>query len=64
MSVPLKTPYGNERSTMISMANILVGDLRRQAQKERLANKVERPNRVIHVGPYRIKVERPENRAA
>lgn len=49
---------------MIDMANILVGDLRRQAAQERLAKRVVRQSRVIHLGPYRIKVERPENTAA
>ena len=63
MSVPVKTPYGSG-NTMIDMANILVGDLRRQAAQERLAKRVVRQSRVIHLGPYRIKVERPENTAA
>lgn len=49
---------------MISMANILLHDLRRQAQHERLARSVARQSRVIHLGPYRIKVERPDNTAA
>ena len=59
----MKTPYGSE-STMIKLANILLGDLRREAAQERLAKKVARHNRVIHLGPYRIKVERPEDTAA
>ncbi len=64
MSVTVKTPYEDERSTMINMANILISDMRRKAEAERLAAKVSRHQRVIHLGPYRIKVDRPDDRAA
>ncbi len=64
MSVLVKTPYDNGRDPMINLANILLGDMRRQAAAERLAAKVSRHERVIHLGPYRIKVDRPEDRAA
>ncbi|HEX6946593.1 MAG TPA: hypothetical protein VF246_04510 [Acidimicrobiia bacterium] len=50
----MKTHYDTERSTMIQMANILLGDLRRKAAEERLARKVTRPGRVIHLGLRRV----------
>ncbi len=64
MSVAVKTPYDNGRSPMINLANILIGDMRRTAEAERLAAKFSRHERVIHLGPYRIKLDRSDDRAA
>jgi hypothetical protein len=50
----VKTPYDTERSTMIQMANILLGNLRREAEEERLARKVKRSNRIVHLGLRRV----------
>ncbi|MFO7300199.1 MAG: hypothetical protein DIU67_008420 [Actinomycetes bacterium] len=49
---------------MIQMANILLGDLRRQAAEERLARKATLRQRVVHLGRRRVEVRTTDRTAA
>lgn len=50
---------------MINLANIILRDLRREASAERLAHRVKKAPRVIHVGRSRVnESSRPNGRSA
>jgi hypothetical protein len=64
MSVAADTPYDKEALIMISLANIILQDMRRQARVERIARHSPRAKKVVHLGRYRVTVDRDQRHAA
>lgn len=49
---------------MISLANIILQDMRRQARVERIARASHRAKKVVHLGRSRITVDRDRHHVA